>query len=85
MTQTKPKGHKDLTEDQLDMFNEVDYLAGELGALFERLKAYQEGKWNKDGKTVEVDLDERWMEDAKLDIQKGLMSLRRAIGQPDKF
>lgn len=68
----KIKGYRDLTQEEIDLMNEVKSKGAELGELFEKLEAMP-------------DLDKRWLAIGKTDLQKGLMATTRAIAQPDFF
>ena len=57
----KIKGYRDLTQEEIDLMNEVKQKGVELGELFEKLEALQ-------------DLDKRWLAIGKTDLQKGLMA-----------
>ncbi|QCW18560.1 hypothetical protein SEPL_510 [Salmonella phage SE_PL] len=68
----KIKGYRELTEDEIKNMNDVKELAAQVGELIERL-----------GDTP--DIDRRWLNIAKTDLQKGFMSAVRSIAKPDSF
>lgn len=68
----KIKGYRELTQEEVDLMNEVKQKGIELGKLFEKLEALQ-------------DLDKRWLAIGKTDLQKGLMATTRAIARPEFF
>ena len=68
----KIKGYRELTQEEVDLINEVKQKGVELGELFEKLEALQ-------------DLDKRWLAIGKTDLQKGLMATTRAIARPEFF
>ena len=68
----KIKGYRELNQDEIDAMNEVKAMGIKLGELVEKLEN------NKD-------LDQRWIESGKTDLQKGLMALTRSIARPEFF
>ena len=68
----KIKGYRELNQDEIDTMNEVKAMGVKLGELVEKLEN------NKD-------LDQRWIESGKTDLQKGLMALTRSIARPEFF
>ena len=68
----KIKGYRELNQEEIDTMNEVKVMGVKLGELVEKLEN------NKD-------LDQRWIESGKTDLQKGLMALTRSIARPEFF
>ena len=68
----KIKGYRELNQDEIDVMNEVKAMGIKLSELVEKLEN------NKD-------LDQRWIESGKTDLQKGLMALTRSIARPEFF
>ena len=68
----KIKGYRDLTQEEINLMNEVKQKDVELGELFEKLETMS-------------NLDKRWLAIGKTDLQKGLMATTRAIARPDFF
>ena len=68
----KIKGYRELNQEEIDAMNEVKVMGIKLGELVEKLEN------NKD-------LDQRWIESGKTDLQKGLMALTRSIARPEFF
>lgn len=68
----KIKGYRELNQEEIDAMNEVKAIGIKLGELVEKLEN------NKD-------LDQRWIESGKTDLQKGLMALTRSIARPEFF
>jgi len=69
---TKIKGYRDLTQEEIDLMNEVKAKGAELEALIEKLKALQSN-------------DQKWIEVGELQLKQGIMSLVRAVAQPTSF
>ncbi len=68
----KIKGYRDLTQEEIDLMNSIKEKGAELGELVKKLEA-------------NLDLDTRWLEIGKTNIQLGLMALTRSVAQPDFF
>lgn len=66
------KGYRELTQEEINLMNEVKQKGVEFGELFEKLEAIP-------------DLDKRWLAIGKTDLQKGLMATTRAIARPEFF
>ena len=68
----KIKGYRELTQEEINLMNEVKQKGVELGDLFEKLEKIE-------------NIDKRWLSIGKTDLQKGLMATTRAIARPDFF
>ena len=68
----KIKGYRELTQEEINLMNEVKQKGIELGELFEKLESLN-------------DLDKGWLEIGKKGLQQGLMAVTRAIARPDFF
>ena len=66
------KGYRELTQEEINLKNEVKQKGVELGDLFEKLEKIE-------------NLDKRWLSIGKTDLQKGLMATTRAIARPEFF
>lgn len=71
------KGYRDLTVEEIALIND----AKELGAKVEKFIDEVNAAHDRD----DIGLDPRWLNIAKTDLQKGFMSLIRAIARPDSF
>ena len=67
----KIKGYKELSQDQIDLMNEVKTKGAELDDLIRKLGA--------------EDSDKRWLSIGKTHLQQGLMALTRSVAKPDFF
>lgn len=65
-------GYRELTQDEIDLMNEIKARGAELGALVAKLRATQ-------------GLDQRWVSIGATDIQTGLMALTRGVARPTSF
>ena len=68
----KIKGYRDLSQEEIDLMNEAKELASRVGELVEKVN-------------LNKDTDMRWASIGKTDLQKGFMSLIRAIAKPTTF
>lgn len=68
----KIKGYRDLTQEEIDLMNEVKVKGAELGVLIEKLDSMPE-------------IDKAWLLTGKIGIQQGLMAVTRSITKPDFF
>jgi hypothetical protein len=65
-------GYRDLSEGEIALINEIKSNGNELGALLDLLEA-------------NPGIDKRWLAIARTDLQRGMMSLIRAIAKPQGF
>lgn len=66
------KGYRDLSEAEVAQMNDVKAVAAQVGELVERVMQLPT-------------IDRRWAAEGRTDLQKGFMSLVRAIAQPTTF
>lgn len=76
---TKIKGYRDLSQEEIDLMNECKELAAKCGELILKLESADFAG------TSEQVPDKRWLEEGKIDIQKGFMSVIRSIAKPSTF
>lgn len=68
----KIKGYRELSQEEINLMNEIKTKGAELGELVQKLEDSEE-------------TDKRWVALGKTDLQKGLMSLTRSIAKPEFF
>ena len=68
----KIKGYRDLSQEEIDLMNEAKTLSEKVGELVSKIS-------NQDT------TDNRWVDIAQTDLQKGFMSLIRSVAQPTTF
>lgn len=68
----KITGYRDLTSDEIAFMNQAKALAIEVGVLCDEVAKYDLA-------------DKRWAAIGRTDLQKGFMSLIRAIARPETF
>lgn len=66
------KGYRDLTQEEIDLMNEVKETGAKLGVLVEKLRGVSE-------------IDQRWVSIGQTDLQTGIMALVRSIAKPSSF
>lgn len=66
------KGYRDLSQEEIDLINEAKSLAVQVGDLVAKIQATPL-------------TDKRWASIGQTDLQKGFMSLIRAVAQPTTF
>lgn len=66
------KGYRDLTAEEIMLINACKQLANDVGKQIISLEGIPS-------------VDKRWLAIAKTDLQKGFMSLVRAIAKPESF
>lgn len=76
----KIKGYRELSQDEIDLMNEIKTKGAELGELVEKVTAVNAG--NPAARDSEAF---RWAAIAKTDFQTGLMALTRAVAKPEFF
>ena len=69
---TQIKGYRDLSQEEIDLMNEAKSLAVQVGELVAKIQATPL-------------TDKRWASIGQTDLQKGFMSLIRAVAQPTTF
>lgn len=68
----KISGYRELSQEEIDMMNDIKAKGADLGKLIDVLA---------DQKLA----DPRWLAIAKTDLQKGFMALTRAVAKPEFF
>lgn len=69
----KIKGYRELTQEEIDLMNEIKAQGVALGELVDKLRSF--------GTTI----DQRWVSIGATDLQTGLMALTRSVAQPTFF
>lgn len=66
------KGYRDLSQEEINLMNEAKSLAVQVGDLVAKIQATPL-------------TDKRWASIGQTDLQKGFMSIIRAVAQPTTF
>lgn len=69
----KIAGYRELSQQEIDLMNEIKQKGAELGDLVQRLRE------------SDLALDQRWISIGATDLQTGLMALTRAVARPCFF
>ena len=75
------KGYRDLSQDEIDLMNEIKSEGERLEALVNKVKA----AINPELQADVARNPHRWAAMAATDFQTGLMALVRAVAMPDSF
>ena len=74
----KIKGYRELSQEEIDLMNEIKTKGVELGHLINKLEGYA-------ADTGEHGVDMRWISIGKTHLQQGLMALTRSVAKPEFF
>lgn len=74
----KIKGYRELNQDEIDLMNKIKEKGEELGQLCNELNVYHV-------ETGSHAIDQKWLDIGKTELQKGIMSLVRAVAMPESF
>lgn len=74
----KITGYRELSQDEIDLMNEIKSKGSELEKLIESLKA---ANANTGGHAIDL----RWVSIGQTDLQKGIMALVRSVAKPESF
>jgi hypothetical protein len=66
------KGYRELSQEEINLMNEIKVMGVGLGVLVEKLRATP-------------GIDQRWISIGATDLQTGLMALTRGVAQPTFF
>ena len=69
----KIAGYRELSESEINLMNAIKNVGERVGEIVQGLKEV--------GDTV----DQRWVEEGEMDLQKGIMSLVRSVAKPTTF
>jgi len=69
---SKIAGYRELTETEIESMNEIKNIGKKFGEFIDAMRTHEE-------------FDQRWVALGATDLQKGLMSLTRAIAKPEFF
>lgn len=76
-------GYRDLSQEEIDLMNEVKAHGAALQVTLEKVKSFlARNSWEP---VVEGAEPLRWLAIGKTDLQKGLMAVTRAVARPGTF
>ncbi|PHM24089.1 DUF7681 family protein [Xenorhabdus ehlersii] len=74
----KITGYRELSQDEIDCMNKIKAQSEELGQLYDHLVVTHT-------QTGSHQIDIRWLNEGRTDLQKGIMCWVRAVAQPTTF
>ncbi len=74
----KIKGYRELSQEEIELMNEIKEKGIELGKLVESIEIFN-------AQTGNHGIDLRWVSIGKTHLQQGLMALTRSVAKPDFF
>lgn len=82
----KIKGYRELSQDEIDLMNEIKQKGVELNALIAKLQNREAGIASADASEFDrANESMRWIDIGKAHLQQGLMALTRAVAKPGFF
>ena len=79
----KISGYRELDQAEIDLMNEIKTLGEEIGSVVEKLERTTIIRDSIN--TGEPLFDQRWVEEGKMELQKGIMALIRSVAKPSTF
>ena len=80
----KIKGYRELSQEEIDLMNDIKQKGVELGELYNKLELTSRLR-QKQANDHPTACDMRWLAIGKTHLQQGLMAWTRAIAKPDFF
>lgn len=81
----KIKGYRDLTQEEIDLMNQVKLHAEVCGAMIDRMDKMPNPMLDHPQGLPPVMIDKRWLSIARTQLQQGYMALVRSITRPTSF
>ena len=88
----KIKGYRELSQEEIDLMNEIKAKAEELEILVQKVdaKVKHQGtealrQGGEEAERINAAQPMRWASIARTDLQTGIMALVRAVAQPETF
>lgn len=80
-------GYRELSQDEIDLMNEIKSHGIALGALLDMCRAIDVAEGKNGDRAHDERLDEasRWRAMAQTDFQRGLTALTRSVAKPEFF
>lgn len=78
----KINGYRELEEHEIDLINEIKDKGEELGILVEGVRSLLSVQQEFDSCSEQ---DIRWLNEAEMDLKKGIMGLVRSVAKPGTF
>jgi len=81
----KIKGYRDLTQEEVDLMNEIKEIGENVGKLCDKLKKSMKFEEESHGTSDAPMYDQRWINIGKTHLQQGFMALVRSVSKPESF
>lgn len=79
----KITGYRELTQEEIDLMNEIKSMESELMALVQRVNLFNNSITSEELKEITQEAEAfRWAAIARTDFQVGFMALVRAVAKP---
>lgn len=82
-------GYRELTQEEIDLMNEVKAKGEELQTLINKVNSFNELETDSEGHKVQPQVEaseaKRWQSIARTHFQQGCMALTRAVAKPEFF
>jgi len=78
------KGYKELSQEEINLMNEIKEKGAEVGQLVEKLRQRFTVR-GETGEEVNSQPDSRWVSIGQTNLQQGFMALTRAVAKPEFF
>lgn len=79
-------GYRELTQEEIDLINDIKSFAAQTGELIGRVKALPVAQYMPDHTpTPNTSFDPRWAAIAMTHLQQGYMALIRSVAKPTTF
>lgn len=83
------KGFRDLTQVEIDLMNRIKAFGPQLQELVNDVNQHLCTQYNNgdrgECKRIDAASPDKWLKEGTLELQKGLMSVTRAVAQPTSF
>lgn len=76
------KGYRDLSQEEIDLMNEIKEKAADVGELVQKLREFQT---TVPSEATPGTPDQRWVAIGQTHLQQGFMALTRSVAKPDFF
>jgi hypothetical protein len=85
----KISGYRDLTQVEIDLMNRIKAFGPQLQELVNDVNQHLYTQYDNgdrdECKRIDVASPDKWLKEGTLELQKGLMSVTRAVAQPTSF
>lgn len=81
------KGYRDLSQEEIDLMNEIKLLAEQVGKLVDKIEKFNDKDYFDEDEDIANAgaVAMHWISTGKRDLQLGFMQLTRAVAKPTTF